>query len=125
MEQETPTPQASEPEQPQQPDQLATAQAEAATAKETAAAAVKAMRDAVAAANPTIPASLITGDTPEAVLASVEAAKAIRDEILAVNQQPVPTGTQPPRGGSASAPALPENATPFEKIRFGIANRPA
>ena len=54
-----------------------------AAARGSYAAAIAAHRDALRAANPTLPADLIDGDTTEALAASVERARGIRDAVRA------------------------------------------
>ena len=76
----------------------------------------------VRASNPTIPVSLITGDTPAAVDASLTAARAILAEYDAARTNGhgtarVPTGGFPPAAVDTSS------MSSAEKIRHGLATR--
>lgn len=85
--------------------------------------AVAAVRDAHRAANPTIPPALIDGDTPEAIAASVEKARAIADQVLELakanghHAPHVPTGAHPSPSVDLST------MSPAEKIRYGLTQR--
>lgn len=78
------------------------------------------------AARPTIPPSLIDGDSPAAIAASVERATATLAEYDALRPAASANGhavTVPiPRGAMAPV-ALPANATAMDKIRAGLVAR--
>ncbi len=79
-------------------------------------------RDTLRAANPTIPADLITGDTPEELAASVERGKTIRDQVLAASAAATASNGHAPHVPAGGSPAIPNTTTmtPREKILSGL-----
>lgn len=97
-----------------------------AAARGSFATAMTALRDSLRTANPTLPPDLIAGDTVEDLTASVERARAVRDQVLAANQQtgnghghaPIPSV---PRGGGVDTPPAP--TTTIGRLSAGLADR--
>jgi ATP/maltotriose-dependent transcriptional regulator MalT len=95
------------------------AAAELAQVKESHGQAVAKYLDAVRLANPTIPPDIITGDTIEDIVASVQKAQSIAESVKAnleaqAKEAKVPAGA-PPRGEISI-----EGLSPREKIAAGI-----
>lgn len=92
-------------------------------ANQTAAATRTALLDTVRKANPTIPAELIDGDTPEAITASVDRAQELVKTIVDTNKPAEPAPR--PAGANAAAPtrtpaAPPEGLRGADRIRHGL-----
>lgn len=106
--------------------QLDAAHAATAEARAAQAAAIAAMREALRAAHPSLPPALIDGSNPTELLASIERAQAIRDEVLAANP-PSANGHTPrvPAGGQATGAPDTSAMSPAEKIRFALSRRGA
>lgn len=105
--------------------QAAKAQAEAA-AKSAISQATAVTIEALKAAYPNLPDHVFTGDTPDAVKASVAAAKAIADHALQASATPqgapapaanVPTGA----GTSRETPVIPDTVTGVSRISRALA----
>jgi len=75
-------------------------------------------KEKLIAANPDIPADLITGETPAALAASVASAKAISDKV----RQQIAETTDIPAGGGTAPKVDPFSLPPDERIRYGLEN---
>jgi hypothetical protein len=85
--------------------------------------ATAAARAAIIAANPTIPADLIQGDSIGQIEQSLANAQAIANRLAEAQGRP-PLGF--PTGGTVRQPAtVPEGVSGSERIRWGLANRSA
>jgi len=96
------------------------------TAQEAARGATGALLDASRAANPTIPAELITGETPDDIAASIERGKGIVEQVTTANAGNDADDEKPKTPGSqAGAPARgdpqpPERARGISRIAFAL-----
>jgi hypothetical protein len=75
-------------------------------------------KEKLIAANPDIPAGLITGDTAAALAASVASAKAIADQV----RQQLAATTDIPAGGGTPPAVDPFSLPPNERIAYGLAH---
>ncbi len=82
--------------------------------------AVAALLESTRAANPTIPADLISGDSVESIAASVTAGKATVDAVVKAQPAPVQAGGggSPPRPVGPDGP--PEGSTGLQKIAWAL-----
>lgn len=79
-------------------------------------------RNALLAANPTIPPELVTGDTIEAVDTSLESAKAVVQSVIARNVAQAPPPASPPVPAGAPVRTGPDTSamSATEKIRCAL-----
>jgi hypothetical protein len=75
-------------------------------------------KEKLIAANPDVPAELITGATPADLAASVASAKAIADKV----RQQLAETTNIPAGGGAAPAVDPSKMPPQERVRWGMAH---
>ncbi len=107
-------------------DQLAAASQQLEQSQAALTAAAARYRDALLASNPAIPPELLTGDSIDAVDASLEAARTIVQSVIA-RAQPAAHGAQPPSAvpvpAGAPVRAGPDTSamSPTEKIRYALA----
>ncbi len=82
--------------------------------------AVAALLESTRAANPTIPADLISGDSVETIAASVAAGKTVVDAVVKAQPAPVQAGGggSPPRPVGPDGP--PEGSTGLQKIAWAL-----
>jgi hypothetical protein len=92
-------------------------------ARTATAAATTALRDQARAANPTLPAELIDGDTPEAIAASLDRARTIAQQVIEATRAATPTtpAASPPR----TPETPPEGTRGIDRIRFELNRRAA
>ncbi len=82
--------------------------------------AVAALLQSTRAANPTIPADLISGDSVETIAASVAAGKTVVDAVVKAQPAPVQAGAagSPPR--PVGPPGPPEGSTGLQKMAWAL-----
>ncbi len=94
-------------------------EAEVKTLTDSLSEAVSAYKSAAAAANPTVPGELITGDTIEAINLSLESAKGLVAQVRQSVEADIASGKVPAGAPARTAPDV-EALSPREKIQYAI-----